>query len=176
MARSSNWGSGPHKGGFRRSRWVAPKELADLLRADHGGRLDATREGMRRGAVRGVGMLKDRARAAGKVVTGQYVGGWRTVENGQGLLDGLDDAPHAGIVELGARPHKVSAEGIEAITRWAMLKLHLPESEARSAAYAIAKRIGERGQKGTYIVRDNLDRLADMARDEVADAMRRTFG
>lgn len=32
-------------------------------------------------------------------------------------------APHAGIVEEGARPHKVSKEGIEAIAKWVRRKL-----------------------------------------------------
>jgi hypothetical protein len=33
------------------------------------------------------------------------------------------DAPHAGIIELGARPHPVSREGVEAIARWVTKKL-----------------------------------------------------
>ena len=34
------------------------------------------------------------------------------------------DSPVAGIIELGARPHPVSREGVEAIARWVTLKLH----------------------------------------------------
>lgn len=67
------------------------------------------------------------------------------------------DAPHAGVIELGARPHAVSLEGREAIARWAMRKLNLSEKEAEHAAFAIAKKIEKVGQKPRYLVRDCLD-------------------
>jgi hypothetical protein len=61
------------------------------------------------------------------------------------------DAPHAGIVELGARPHPVSPEGRMAIARWAARKLGLSDKEAERASWAIAQKIRERGQPPTYV-------------------------
>lgn len=43
----------------------------------------------------------------------------------------LVDAPHAGIIELGARPHPVSREGVEAIARWVFLKLHAVQGPSK---------------------------------------------
>lgn len=79
-----------------------------------------------------------------------------------------NDAPHAGIVELGARPHPVSREGIEAIAAWVRRKLRIPpateggrrrkytQDQAMSIAYAIANKIREVGQAPRYVMRDAL--------------------
>lgn len=64
------------------------------------------------------------------------------------------DAPHAGVIELGARPHPVSKEGREMIAAWAMRKLGVDEETAKQMSWGIAQRIAKEGQKPTYVVRD----------------------
>lgn len=65
------------------------------------------------------------------------------------------EAPHSGVVELGARPHPVSREGIENIAGWARRKLGIQDpGEALSIAYAIAHKIEEEGQAPRYVMRD----------------------
>ena len=72
----------------------------------------------------------------------------------------VNSAPHVGILELGARPHPVSAEGIAALTRWAQTQLGLLPEEARQAAHAIAWKIRKHGAKPAYFVRDSIPDLA----------------
>lgn len=98
-------------------------------------------------------------------------------------------APHAGIVELGARPHPVSEEGIQAIARWAMRVLTFktppalkrrkneqgPRQRARDRRFAaalgiaraIAWRIRHKGQKPTYYVRDSVPTAVRLMAAEV---------
>lgn len=97
------------------------------------------------------GILKNSFR----VVRQNRDGGGRFLGSG-GSVAVRSDAPHAGIVELGARPHPVSPEGRMAIARWAARKLGLSDKEAERASWAIANRIRERGQAPTYVVRSCL--------------------
>lgn len=92
-----------------------------------------------------------------------------------------NDAPHAGLVERGARPHPVSQAGVLAIAAWVRRKLRksvssapkvlatvalnaqgvavakkkkFTKDEALEIAYAIAQKIKKFGQKGHYFMRD----------------------
>lgn len=65
-------------------------------------------------------------------------------------------APHAGMVELGTRPHRVSKAAREAIARWAVRKLGLSERDAQRAAWFIGQKIEREGTAPTYVVRDSL--------------------
>lgn len=87
-----------------------------------------------------------------------------------------NDAPHAGIVELGARPHPVSKEGQEAIKRWAMRKLGLEEKEAERATFLICRKIRKHGQKGRYVMRDSLDKALEFFKEEFARIMKSGLG
>lgn len=100
-------------------------------------------------------------------------------------------APHSGIVELGARPHKVSLDGIIAIAFWVRRKLRQtyrrtsmqrarknPEQEhgsrkyqwdeAFEIAWAIAKSIEKRGQAPRYVMRDSLPKAREFMSEELA--------
>lgn len=82
-----------------------------------------------------------------------------------------NDAPHIGIVEEGARPHPVSKDGVEALTRWARLKLGLDPESAKKVANAIAWRLRKKGQKPTYFVRDSKPDLTNAAAQNIAHAI-----
>jgi hypothetical protein len=101
------------------------------------------------------------------------------------------NAPHSGIVESGARPHKVSLQGIIAIAEWVVRKLRLrtrrrasdrwrsksPEREFRTRKYgwaealgiarAIAKKIEREGQQGRYFMRDALPKARQFYHEEL---------
>lgn len=94
------------------------------------------------------------------------------------LAELLNDAPHAGIVEMGARPHKVSAEGWHAIYQW--VERHFDERDedgdvdvygndpvVSRITWAIVKKIGREGQKPTYFVRDKLPALHQITVKEI---------
>jgi hypothetical protein len=103
--------------------------------------------------------------------TGVYKGGFRATDNSV-----VNDAPHAGIVELGARPHPVSKEGREAIKRWAMTKLGLSAEDAESAAWGIANKIRKEGQVGRYVMRDAVPMALEFYKKELTRLLRAASG
>lgn len=90
------------------------------------------------------GILKNGVRVANRGTDGRFQGGASVI----------GDAPHTGIVELGARPHPVSKEGRDAIAGWCVRKLGMEEKDAARMAWFISKKIAEVGQKPTYVFRD----------------------
>lgn len=138
-----------------------------------------------RAATRAAHRLRAHLRAVtdeiGITDMGTYKAGFR--------VDGtsvVNDAPHAGIVELGARPHNVSREGIEAIARWVRRKLRkmtiskrtnrltrvkYGADEALRIAFAIARKISVEGQEPRYVMRDALEVARDLYGQELALAM-----
>ena len=139
----------------------------------------ALHRGLRMGAERG------RAIIVKKTPTdlGQLRASWK-VKAAKWVAELINDAPHAGIVELGARPHKVSAEGWQAIYEWVRRHPDLyGEKKARTKVSAtlaqqatlgafkgldpeitaittaIVKKLEKFGQKPTFFVRDNLESL-----------------
>jgi hypothetical protein len=58
----------------------------------------------------------------------------------------FNSAPYAPIIEYGRRPNKpVSIQGRKDIGKWAKKVLHLSDSEAEAASWAIAKSIQKKG-------------------------------
>lgn len=96
---------------------------------------------------------------------------WRAERRGNGATV-FSDAPHAGIVELGARPHKVSKEGRENIAAWAMRKLGLSAEEAQAASWAFVKKLNVKGQEPTYLVQDAIPAARRFFAEEFARVMR----
>lgn len=175
---------------------IAPDKLAKALIGESEKTRKAVHRGVRRAARRGVVRLI----AATKEKKVTYLGQFR---NSFHVDDGpptriYNDAPHAGIVELGARPHPVSREGIAALTEWAKKKLmgsaprhpgkkKFPltrkadaayskrvsdfDAEARSIAFAIARKIRREGQKGRFIFRDELPTLSRFVAEEIGRAI-----
>lgn len=140
---------------------VTPKELSrDLVRRFR--KLPKLIEkSMRKAAQRGRTILVRRT----PVDTGLMKNAWRVTKGIS--VEIVNDAPHAGIIEEGARPHKVNRQGIEALTAWAQRKLGASLEEARSVAWGIAKKLEKEGQPGKFIVRDALDDLTQATADTV---------
>jgi hypothetical protein len=104
------------------------------------------------------------------------------------MAEVFNDAPYIGVIEEGARPHPVSAEGQKAIFEW--VKRHLPsfigheraktikrrfasyaDIEAKHIADAIVWRIRHHGQRPTYFIRDSIDELRGFVGIEVKRAV-----
>jgi hypothetical protein len=121
----------------------AGKAAADLSRDV----LQAIRKGTNRGAERARAMIVRRGprdqgqlRASWHVKKGSErrpMARWLRAKDAE-LAELRNDAPHAGIVELGARPHRVSQEGIQSIARWAMrvMSFKTPTDNLRRARNA----------------------------------------
>ena len=174
---------------------IKPEEVAGMIRA----RTISVRRALVRGCDRAA--LRSQAVMAKRTPTdqGQLKGSWRVH---LGALDTsgavvelaalINDAPHAGIVELGARPHKVSPEGWAAIYAWVVrhrhlfgfvtksgrTKAHKPKigqvfgkvdvvPELAGITWGIVKRIEKEGQKPTFVVRDSLPVLEAILKAEV---------
>jgi len=153
-----------------------------------------------RAVVRGVAMGAHRARAvmvkATPVDQGQLKAGWYVFLGWQGvgktkipaigamLAELGNSAPHIGIVELGARPHKTNAEGWAAIYEWARRHFgYTPAGGGRmrriggdtgedpflsAITWGIVKRLEREGQKPTFFVRDNLPTLRRLMGEEIS--------
>lgn len=109
---------------------------------------------------------------AGITDTGAYRKGFKVVKAGLGSRV-ENSAPHAGVIERGARPHFVGARVRAMIARWARRKLGLSKKEAESAAYAIAHKISVQGSKAHYIVRDAIPVARRMFGEEVKRRLKR---
>lgn len=152
---------------------LKPEELAGMLRAQARALPQAARLGVRAGAMRGQAHMPKQT----PVDQGQLRNSWRvqTTQGFEGAAQAAlyNDAPHAGIVEQGARPHAVSQEGIEALAAWAQRKLGLDEKAARGVAYAIAAKLKEQGQAPTYFTRGQMPELTRLAVNEVLRYIRK---
>ncbi len=174
---------------------IRPDQVEGMIKA----RSDATRKALvrasNRAALRSQALMVRRT----PVDQGQLKNSWRVVLGSlavttavQELAALVNDAPHAGIVELGARPHKVSAEGWAAIYLWVYRHRHLfgfvtksgrtararatrgnvraridVNPELERITWGIVKRIEKEGQKPTFFVRDSLPVLNEILGEEV---------
>lgn len=116
----------------------------------------------RAAALKLVAYLVNQSDELGITYTGVYKRGFRAIKNGVVNL-----APHAPIVEEGARPHPVSIEARARIAIWCQRKLGLTPDEAYQAAEAIAWKIQKFGQKGRYVMRDALPMAVDFFAEEI---------
>lgn len=92
---------------------LTPQQLAARLKRDAERLPHAVVLGIRAGAQRGRTLLVRRS----PVYTGQFKNSWRVRSVPAGAVLS-NDAPHAGIIECGARPHAVSRDGVEALREW----------------------------------------------------------
>jgi hypothetical protein len=158
------------------------------------------KRGMKKGAHRGRGILVRKT----PTDTGQARAGWRVVESpgsnpyipSDVVSRIVNDAPHIGIIEAGARPHAVSDAGILAIEAWVRRKgladdavsaarernvglralggagVKVPSYDAavHAIAMGIVWKLRHFGQEPTYFVRDALPSLRRaMAREVMAE-------
>lgn len=168
---------------------VDPRRLGDVLRAHQ--RLAPT--AFLRGARVSAEKVVSKAKRQSPVNDGAFRAAWG-VEVRADMVRVKNDAPYAGIIERGARPHSVSAEGVEAIRQWVIKKglvrvtqplkkgVQGPErmrpvkrSEAEGeigylideVVWAIVNKIKHEGQKGTFILRKLAEQAGDDLRREV---------
>lgn len=156
----------------------------------------AIRNGMVTAAERHKSFLKVKS----PVDTGRLKGGWQSVPTAKGVLV-FDDAPYAGVVERGARPHGVNEEGRQAIREWIRRKLvrisvantksHGPartmrtrmltrgeaqdDPEVERILQAILKKLATVGQEGKFIVRDSLPKTSNWLGLEILRQLHMNF-
>lgn len=194
---------------------VTPKQLPAALKRKNTRILRAIGRGALAGAHRGRAFIVRKT----PVDQGQLKATWKVMPGEPGLLQGKPSgrrniraaelrnaAPHAGIVELGARPHKVSREGWLSIYDWVVrhrVELGLVtkggkarrvkkgktavhaglenqgkglDTEIAGITWAIVRKIGREGSKPTYFVRENLPTMTRLVQTEVDRALEREAG
>ena len=142
---------------------ISMHAVGATLKRDQELRQAATLRGLRSGARRGLPIL---VRATPKD-QGLAQISWKTVMHGSvGLVaTNENSAPHIGILENGARPHKVSWEGIFAIYQWVERHFRLTAvggvvagaagtrfSARKSRAFKLAGQ-GNLSQHGAYVMK-----------------------
>lgn len=174
---------------------VEPGKLGLVLRKDKGNIPKVVLQAMRAAA--------ERARAhlvrLSPVDRGLLKNAWR-IQRGPGFVELVNNAPYAGVIERGARPHPVSAEGWLAIYRWVLRKFKsqirfvtqrkqqgpLPQGARRAPGRKqadVAAEITDRivwkiqkfGQKGRFIVRDSMPTLQKWSAQMIAEAVQKYF-
>jgi hypothetical protein len=163
---------------------ISAGALGARLRADAIGAPKAVKQAIFSGAQRG------RSWIVGKtpVDRGILRNAWRVLRMEDGAVL-VNDQPYAGIMERGARPFKISSEGLWALKAWVMRKLQSGEMNGRSSlktgkiikrrktfslereaegiARAIAKNFEKVGIKGRRFVLMNLEILASLMEHEI---------
>lgn len=135
---------------------IKPQDLAGALKREGARIRTALPLAGYAAAMHFAAYLADQIDARGITDRGILKGSIQVVKNESGSSTTAITAPHAGMVELGARPHGVSPEARQMIKEWAMRKLGLGEPEAEAASWGIARKIRAEGQKPTYVVRDSM--------------------
>jgi len=86
------------------------------------------------------------------------------------------DAPHAGIIELGARPHPIGKAVRDLIAEWAMRKLGVDKEAADRIAWGVGQKLEAEGQKPTYVVRDSMPAAQKFFAEELVRILNRRSG
>jgi len=173
---------------------INPKDLPKELRA----RLKLTPKLVRGGLI--VGAQRGKALLVRKtpVDLGQMKNSWRVRKDTKGGAVITNDAPHAGIIEKGARPHGVSKEGQAAIRAWVRRHFRIQvwskpgrsggsiatgtrmrsqkDKELDRITYLIVRKLQTEGQKPTYLVHDSMPQLERFAKAEVQRLIKKWEG
>lgn len=170
---------------------IDAKAIGARIRADHKGAPKAVDRAIFSGLQRG------KAYIVGKtpVDRGILKNAWKVIRLSTGGAELTNDQPYAGIMERGARPFKMSKEGVEALAGWVFRKIlngtiqvrkaggkfsslsgnkrhkHLVkanlEEEALRIAYMIAKHFEKVGMKGKRFVWKELPKMAELMEKEI---------
>ena len=158
--------------------YVTEKQLSAAMRKEARKAPALLHRAAVRAAHRGKARLVAATDEKGITDMGQYKNSFKVERGPKGEPAVLfNDSPHAGIIELGARPHPVSAAGLKALAEWALRKLDVKdEREAMRVAKAIARKLAKEGQKGRFVFAENQELLGRYFREEFERLLRSDRG
>lgn len=155
---------------------IDPSQLGALFRQQAAAQPAVLHKGAIRGAAHGAAVMPKRS----PVDLGFLAASWH-LDMTPGAVSVYNDAPYAGIMERGARPHKTSREARDALYAWVVRHLDYfvagdigemtPERThiiARRITWGITVHWERYGREGTFFVRDSLPMLRKLS----AEAMR----
>lgn len=167
---------------------ISPGQLGARIKADNVGAPKALERALISALQRGKAYIVGKS----PVDRGILRNAWKIVKLSTGGGELVNDAPYAGIMELGARPFKISSAGIFALKGWVMrmfksgrmipngARSKIPgndelEKQAESIAYAIAKNFEKVGIKGKRFVWQSLPILASLMEIEINRSLNKFF-
>jgi hypothetical protein len=146
---------------------ISPKDLPTELRA----RIKGGNKLVRRAAYLAAQRARTRLVAKTPTDRGQARNAWKAYRTTNGAVV-ENSAPYIGILELGARPHPVSREGIDAIREWVRRNIRftvqtksgkfvqrkhgIDDPMLDEITWAIVNKIKKYGQPARYFVRAEL--------------------
>lgn len=168
------------------------KDLPRAIRQRNKATKRAIAHGALRGAERGRTII---ARKTPKS-SGQLKGAWRArpgrlsrFRRTSVIATLVNNAPHASVVERGAKPHPVGPEGVKALTEWVwknrgkfglvtasgrLSRSKKARERANAIALRIAWKIRQKRQTGTFFVKKNRPAIERAGFREVKRALRRS--
>lgn len=144
---------------------VKLENFANELKEFTGKALEEQRAAVASGLARSIPTLV----AASPVDTGLYAQSWDFTVTEEAAIIG-NYAPHAGIIEEGARPF---TPPIGPLLAWAKRVLRDPSQppqyseRVRALAYGVQKKIASQGIKPKHILRDNLEAIIENIKQEL---------
>lgn len=138
---------------------IPPGALGAFLKAQGTSQKAAIDRGIRVAKHRAVRLLKERT----PLDQGVMRAAWSVTKNGV-----ENDSPIAGIIEKGARPHKVSREGFEQIYEWVRRKV--PVVEGLIGPHQAGAR-GKRGRFGHMLTASEAGKKYDKAAYDITWAI-----
>ena len=124
------------------------------------------RKGLREGVRRGQALLVRKTPTYRSEMRQEWAKP-SSLQDTRGGITLHNSAPHAGVVERGARPHGVSPEGREEIETWFVRQVGLNPIEAKAAAAGYIEKLKREGQEGLFIVEKALDQLRNYTQQEI---------
>lgn len=170
-----------------------------------GARLRGHGPGMRRAIAAGITISAERARSLlvtkSPVYLGHFKNAWtaRSHLGASTVASVTNDAPYAGIIERGSRPHKTSRAAMEALREWVRRKGLVSaivvkgpragarrmvsakeaskggryEAEITRVVNAIVRHWEEFGREGLFLVRGNLETFGQWTAKEIREQVNR---
>lgn len=106
---------------------------------------------------------------------GDYARGWKAeVEDQAGSLAVVlfNQRPHAAVIERGRRPG-ARRPPTKALVPWVRRKLKVSASEALGIAFVVARKIGERGIPGKFVMARARGAVIKLILDEIHGSLQR---
>lgn len=136
--------------------------------------MPAVERGLAVGGERCVSILQRVTDDKRIVNLGGYKRGWASLPIRHGVRV-FNHAPYAAVIEEGRR-RGARMPPLDPIARWFQRKRSVSETEARGAAYPIARAIGERGLPAHHVLRGALPALIRAVMVEIGEALRLVVG
>ncbi len=131
---------------------ISPSEYVKRLRSMRGDLAKVALSAMKQTLQRtGVAMARKETLRREAVATSEYLNAWVAETRGSDSVALTNLSPHAGFVRFGRKPGKMPP--VSAIMAWIEVKFAKGGKEAQSMAWAIAKKIADRGVRGRDILR-----------------------